>query len=101
MRQPYHPTRKEITLPSVLYALSDPLRLRIVQQLAAEGEISMQCCDANVAKSTLSHHFKTLREAGLINTRIEGTQRYVSLRKEDLDARFPGLLDVVIPLSSD
>jgi DNA-binding transcriptional ArsR family regulator len=100
MRQPYHPTREELSLTSVLYALSDPLRLDIVRKLALEGEIGMQSCDAKVAKSTLSHHFKTLREAGLIHTRIEGTQRFVSLRKQDVDARFPGLLDVLISLQS-
>ncbi|MGQ0518162.1 ArsR/SmtB family transcription factor, partial [Bacillus sp. D-CC] len=49
-----------------------------------------------IAKSTLSHHFKVLRESGVMYTRLEGTQRFISIREDDLNARFPGLLDVII-----
>ncbi|AKO92820.1 ArsR/SmtB family transcription factor [Priestia filamentosa] len=97
MRTPYQPSRQDIKLPSVLHALSDPLRLKIVKGLS---ETTEQYCSPylhlNVAKSTLSHHFKVLREAGVIKVRIEGTQHFYSLRTEDLEALFPGLLPSVL-----
>lgn len=99
MRELNHPPRSKISLPSVLHALSDPTRLDIVRQLAETPGLSMGGCDTTVAKSTMSHHFKTLREAGITRTRIEGVQRFVSLRRDDLDARFPGLLDVLLRVS--
>lgn len=96
MRDLFHPARSAITLPALLHALSDPTRLDIVRQLAATPELCVGTCDAKVAKSTLSHHLKTLREAGVTRTRMEGTQRFLTLRREDLDARFPGLLDALL-----
>jgi|UPI00036C471E DNA-binding transcriptional ArsR family regulator len=96
MRCLYHPERKHISLAGVLYALGDPVRLEIVRQLATKGE---QCCadfDFAIAKSTMSNHFKILRESGVVWTRKEGTQHINSLRREDLEALFPGLLDVVL-----
>ncbi|MEC4812082.1 MAG: helix-turn-helix domain-containing protein [Scytonema sp. PMC 1069.18] len=92
----YHPDRKQISLPGVLYALGDPVRLEIVRKLATEGE---QCCgdfDFAIAKSTMSNHFKILRESGVVLTRKEGTQHINILRKEDLESLFPGLLDAVL-----
>lgn len=92
----YHPERKDISLPGVLYALGDPVRLEIVRLLAAKGE---QCCaefDFAIAKSTMSNHFKILREAGVVLTHKEGTQHINELRYEDLEALFPGLLDAVL-----
>lgn len=80
----------------MLYALSDPVRLEIVRQLAFEGETPCGGVDLPVAKSTASHHFKVLREAGVIHVRQEGTQRCISLRRADLDGRFPGLLDAIL-----
>jgi DNA-binding transcriptional ArsR family regulator len=99
MRKMSFPVRDEISLTGVLYALSDPIRLQIVKSLAADGEIT--CCAFNipVAKSTLSHHFKVLRETGVIRTRTEGTQSFNTLRCEDLEIRFPGLLDAVLQAS--
>ncbi len=88
------PDRRDLALTDVLYALSDPTRLWIVCALAEGGEQS--CCtagSASVPKSTLAHHFKVLRETGVVETRAEGTQSFNSLRRADLDARFPGLLD--------
>lgn len=64
--------------------------------LAGQGEMTCGAFPYNIAKSTLSHHFKVLREAGVINTRIEGTQRYICLRTEDLEARFPGLMQAIL-----
>jgi DNA-binding transcriptional ArsR family regulator len=96
MRNLPHPEAEQLSLSGVLHALSDPVRLDIVRALGIEGEL---CCGAlmvPVSKSTLTHHLKVLRDAGLTWTRCEGVQRLVSLRREDLDARFPGLLACVI-----
>ena len=88
-----------MSLADVLHALSDPVRLRIVRALAESDEQSCSAVEASVAKSTLSHHFKVLREAGVTHTRVNGTHRYVSLRREDLEERFPGLLSSVLEAS--
>lgn len=101
MRKMTFPNLEQISLASVLYALSDPTRLQIVQSLAIKSE--MTCCafvfKSAIAKSTLSHHFKVLRDAGVIYTRSEGTQGINSLRKQDLDQKFPELLDVILRLT--
>lgn len=96
MRLLYHPNKKDISLAGVLYAFGDPVRLEIVKQLAQKGELSCAALAMPVAKSTLSHHFKVLREAGVLHCRKEGTQHMNSLRREDLNDRFPGLLDTVL-----
>jgi DNA-binding transcriptional ArsR family regulator len=96
MRLLYHPDKKDISLAGVLYALGDPVRLEIVRRLAKKGEQPCVALAVPVAKSTLSHHFKVLRESGVLYCRKEGTQHINSLRREDLDARFPGLLDTVL-----
>jgi len=85
-----------MTLAGVLYALGDPVRLEIVRRLAAADELSCSDLDLQVAKSTLSHHFKILREAGVLYCRKQGTQHMNSLRREDLDRAFPGLLEVIL-----
>ena len=92
-----HPERDEIELPAVLHALSDPQRLEIVRKL--DEEPSPRPCgmfEVNVAKSTMTHHFRVLREAGVVFQEQQGTTKLTSLRREDLDARFPGLLDAVL-----
>jgi DNA-binding transcriptional ArsR family regulator len=95
-----HPTREQIELPMVLDCLSDPTRLAIVYILASRdrGAAELRCGDFNAlsGKSNLAYHFAKLRESGLMQTRIVGTARLMKLRREDLDARFPGLLDAVI-----
>ena len=96
MRDAYHPAREELSLPSVLYALSDPVRLRIVQELANQVDRPCGTFELPVAKATASHHFKVLREAGVIRVRCEGTHHLNSLRRACLDERFPGLLDAVL-----
>jgi DNA-binding transcriptional ArsR family regulator len=92
MKVLYHPDLTDIHLSSVLYALSDPIRLHLVAEIYKAGEQTCSCIDVPVVKSTLSHHTRTLREAGVIRTRIQGTQRFLSIRTEDLETRFPGLL---------
>jgi DNA-binding transcriptional ArsR family regulator len=99
MRHLHHPRIEEVTLPEVLHALSDPVRLQIVRALAERDEQSCSSVESSVSKSTLSHHFKVLREAGITHTRVNGTHRYVSLRRGDLDERFPGLIGSVLEAS--
>ncbi|GAA2251239.1 helix-turn-helix transcriptional regulator [Streptomyces amakusaensis] len=96
MRTLTHPGRSDIELTAVFHALSDPTRLAIVRGLVGIEERSCGALGIPLSKSTLSHHLKVLRDAGVTHTRIEGTHRYMSLRREDLDARFPGLLDVAL-----
>ncbi len=96
MKLLYHPDRADIQLSSVLYALSDPVRLYIVSELRKAGEQACGDIEVPVVKSTFSHHSRTLREAGLIRVRVAGTQRLLSLRSEDLEERFPGLLNSVL-----
>jgi DNA-binding transcriptional ArsR family regulator len=91
-----HPAAGELDLPAVLHALSDPIRLHIVRVLSDTGACSCGAFSVPVAKSTLSHHLRVLREAGVTLTTPDGTQRVVSLRTEDLNARFPGLLNAVL-----
>ncbi|GAB6902832.1 ArsR/SmtB family transcription factor [Kineosporia succinea] len=95
-----HPDVAELTLPSVLFALSDPVRLEIVGQLAAwqAGEVPLVCASVGpeMPKSTRSHHLKVLREAGVTRSVQSGRERQLSLRREDLDARWPGLLTAVL-----
>ena len=90
------PQREQIELVEVLQALSDPVRLDMVRELAVRTELGCGDFALNVSKSTGSHHFKVLREAGVVSHREAGTRRYYRLRRADLDARFPGLLDSVL-----
>ena len=94
----HHPNADDIDLATVLRALGDPVRLEIVQLLAARGE---QNCAAlqtalDLPVSTCSYHLRLLREAGVTRTRAAGTERWMSVRREDLDARFPGLLGALV-----
>ena len=89
------PAIEAVELAGVLHALSDPARLEIVRGLAADGERQCGTFDLGLTKATRSHHFKVLREAGLTYTRLEGTARFVTLRRTEIDAKFPGLLDAV------
>ena len=90
------PAIQEVELSEVLHALSDPTRLEIVRGLAADGERQCGSFHLGLTKATRSHHFKVLREAGLTNTRVAGTARYVTLRREELDSKFPGLVEAVL-----
>ncbi|WP_236243468.1 helix-turn-helix transcriptional regulator [Streptomyces sp. CC228A] len=96
-RELAHPARDEIRLEGVLHALSDPMRLRVVRELAAAGsEVSCSHVELPVAKSTSTHHFRVLRESGVIRQTYCGTAKLNGLRRDDLDALFPGLLDAVL-----
>jgi DNA-binding transcriptional ArsR family regulator len=81
---------------TVLQALSDPVRVEIVRQLSGCSELACGGIKIPVTKSTASHHFRTLRAAGVIAEREAGTYKYIRLRREELEQRFPGLLDSVL-----
>ncbi|HEY1360415.1 MAG TPA: helix-turn-helix domain-containing protein [Thermoleophilaceae bacterium] len=98
MREPHHPSCAELELSDVLHALSDPARLEIARRLSSAPGEEWACSafDLGLSKATLSHHFRVLREAGVVKTRVAGRKRLQSLRREDLDTCFPGLLDAVL-----
>jgi DNA-binding transcriptional ArsR family regulator len=100
MRSISHPITEQLSLPGVLHALSDPVRLEIVRALAGGVETSCGELGVPVSKSTLSHHLKVLRDAGVTQTRAVGVHRFVSLRAGDVEARFPGLLGCVLEQGS-
>lgn len=93
-----HPATDALDLATIMRALGDPARLEIVQ-LLSDGQPRL-CGEIyatlGVPNSTGSYHLRTLREAGVTHARSAGTQRYISLRREDLDARFPGLVDALV-----
>jgi DNA-binding transcriptional ArsR family regulator len=92
-----HPAREDLELAAVLHALSDPVRLQIVAALASRLDACpMGVIQVPVSKSTCTHHFRVLREAGVIRQEAKGTARLNTIRREDLDARFPGLLDTIL-----
>jgi DNA-binding transcriptional ArsR family regulator len=92
----HHPALEELEIERILQALGDLERLKIVLAIA-ESDGPMQCGSfpTQLSKSTMSHHFRVLREAGLTHTQRIGQKHFVTLRREELDCRFPGLLDAV------
>lgn len=94
------PAAEDFDLPRVLAALADPHRLATVRYVAHTGEAwcsqVMLGAGLELSKSTFSHHLRILREAGVLTKRIQGARGYTRLRKEDLDSRFPGLIDSVL-----
>ncbi|AZN95883.1 transcriptional regulator [Mesorhizobium sp. M9A.F.Ca.ET.002.03.1.2] len=98
-----HPTVDQISLPNVLAVLGDPTRLAIVRYLASKEGVPLNCSqflDLG-SKTNLSYHLAKLREAGVTRAEVVGTSRLITLRRDDLDARFPGLLDSVIAAAVD
>lgn len=96
MPKPAHPTVDQIQLTDVLYALSDPLRLAIVRCLAEGRPLTCGQITLDRPKSSMSHHFKILREAGVIETRVEGKEHFNTLRLAELDRKFPGLMRTLL-----
>ena len=92
-----HPVLKDVTLAVVMQALADPCRMAIMRTLLSARGRELSCTDIplQVGKATRSHHFDVLREAGLITSRCEGTKCLTSLRRRDLERRFPGLLKLI------
>jgi DNA-binding transcriptional ArsR family regulator len=95
-----HPNLADVPLPSVLHALADPTRLEIVRRLNEEAGCAGMACNSaspcDLPRATMSNHFNVLRSAGLIESRKQGTMVLNRLRRQELDARFPGLLDAVL-----
>ncbi|CAM5402220.1 MULTISPECIES: ArsR/SmtB family transcription factor [Alcaligenes] len=89
---PNHPERAQIRLENVLTALGNPLRLAVVRALASEGERACGSLLQGQTKSTMTHHWRVLRDSGVIWQRPSGRENLLSLRKDDLEERFPGLL---------
>jgi DNA-binding transcriptional ArsR family regulator len=96
MREMAEPGRADLRLADVLHALSDPTRLGIVRALAGGEKRACREFETELAKSSLTHHFRVLREAGVTHTRRDGRTHYLTLRRDDLEARFPGLLVAVV-----
>lgn len=96
MRPFKHPAIEAVALEDVMHALSDPFRLEVVRRLARAGEATCAELGGGRPKSSMSHHFRVLRDAGLVTTRGEGVSHINALRRADLDRRFPGLLDAVL-----
>jgi DNA-binding transcriptional ArsR family regulator len=91
------PALETVRIDAVLAALADPVRLSFVRALDAAGDWTcgsdvLRDTGVTIGRSTLSHHVRVLRDAGLIRTRVQGTRRLVTLRYDELDRRFPGLL---------
>ncbi|MGP5930408.1 ArsR/SmtB family transcription factor [Corynebacterium glyciniphilum] len=91
-----HPDTDDITIHRVLFALSEPLRLNMVRVLAARGEVDSIDLGPDLPRSTLTHHTSLLRESGVVFVRAEGRMCMIRLRTDDLDSRFPGLIDTVL-----
>ena len=94
------PAAQDFQLPRILAALADPHRLATVRFVAQHGESwcgqVMEEAGLPMSKSTFSHHLRILREAGVLTKRIQGARGYTQLRKDDLDRRFPGLIDSIV-----
>lgn len=101
MRPFKHPAASELSLERVLYALSDSIRLDIVRHLARVDAATCGELDGGRPKSTVSHHFKVLREAGLVFTKNNGTIHMNTLRRADIESRFPGLLAAILTQQTD
>ncbi|WEK05224.1 MAG: helix-turn-helix transcriptional regulator [Candidatus Devosia phytovorans] len=99
-----HPEADQITLPNVLAALGDDMRLAIIGCLARSDQVEGLVCGqltGLTSKTNLTYHVAKLREAGVVKVQPEGTKRRVTLRRDDLDARFPGFLDTIIAAAVD
>lgn len=92
-------TVPQLCLSDVLYALSDPVRLEIVKQIEQAGNLCCGQLDVQMPKSTLSHHFRILRESGVVGTESQGTFLVNHIRKEALESQYPGLLDCILASS--
>ncbi len=91
-----HPPIDDVPIVALLHALADPTRLTIVHTLRADTERACGTFPVTVAPSTLTHHFRILREAGVIHQREDGNRRWTTLRHTDLETRFPGVLQSVL-----
>lgn len=95
---PVHTDPEDVSVLTALSALADPVRIQLIRELAGSADWARSCgsFDVPVGKAALSHHFSVLRGAGLVEQRDQGPKRVNRLRREEFDARFPGLLDLVL-----
>ncbi|MDT0462977.1 ArsR/SmtB family transcription factor [Streptomyces gibsoniae] len=95
---PVHMDPEDVAVLTALSAVADPVRLKLIRELAGSADWTRSCgsFDVPVGKAALSHHFSVLRGAGLVEQRDEGPRRVNRLRREEFDARFPGLLDLLL-----
>jgi len=95
-----HPDLADVSISQAMQALADPSRVAIISALSIDQSREFACneihLDIELSKATISHHFKTLREAGIIMTRVEGRNCLSSIRTEEFTQRFPGLLELVL-----
>lgn len=96
-----HPEPEEVSLPRVLFALSDPVRLEMVRTLAERGPVNSIELGPGMPKSTVTHHTRILREAGVTKTSPEGRSCWISLRRDLMESKFSGLLEAVLNAESD
>jgi DNA-binding transcriptional ArsR family regulator len=89
----WYPEREDITIYGILSALSDPTRMEIVRKLAVHEERCPFDFLDIASKQNLTHHFKVLREAGLVKSRCEGRNKFIWLRRDLIDDMYPGFLD--------
>ena len=94
-----HPKTKDLDLAKLLHALSDPVRLKLVHILAADKNLSCSALCLGRPKSSMSHHFKTMIDAGLLRVEVAGNTHVNNLRLNDLEKRFPGLMAAVLGAS--
>lgn len=92
----FHPNINELSIEHILYALSDSTRLKIVTKLYKNGETPCQQFENLGKKNNLSHHYKILRENGIIYVKSIGRQRFLSLRSKELNQKFPNLISIII-----
>jgi DNA-binding transcriptional ArsR family regulator len=98
-RQLPQPSREDIDIVTVLHALADPVRLELIRDLSGNDEpktCSLDAYELEITAPTLSHHWRVLRESGLTSTIVDGRTRWLELRREDLESRFPGLLSALL-----
>jgi len=105
MRPLLHPAIEDITVEGILHALSDPVRAAIYAELAGSGCAAtcsnfLQVSDRDIPKSTLSLHFRALREAGLVRSERRGVEMHNTSRCKEIEQRFPGLLPAILKAHS-
>ena len=97
MREKKHPKIEDIELTDIMYALSDPARVEIVRTIAkAKRALTCTELNANRPKSSMSHHFKILRDCGVLETQIDGKEHLNTLRTAEVEKRFPGILKAIL-----
>lgn len=95
-----HPDPQEFNLISILRAIADPVRLELIRHLHQLGEANCSTLLGSRPKSSMSHHFQVLRENGILHTRIDGVNHRNTLRLNELEERFPGLMNAILAASS-